>query len=434
MKVEKILICVFALILGMLVIHMFSNVCGCKSIVEGQCSGTYTVSGSPHDLDSRSHSPQSRSMPCDIQSLNTSQEACLQYDGCTWTPPADTDTATETTETTDVQSTVDLSQEFNENVIIPATADPPTTIVSDVGEVDLREITVDNGINKIINEKFKFGSLRESAQRAIVSHLLEKLGYNDTGRSWDQDIMRLPETQENFTKIKTILNVPGLANPVRDPPGRTVGTNYPIARRSYNLIFRGDSPDTVQAQGLGYDDLHLNFKNILQYFYVFRFGEDPDTPYLFIFRDRIEPAIPYSAGGSCVEDCMITTYDINNCTADAVDMSSANYYQRPTSRDQPHVNDILTDLAGGTLSPETLRTPAISTPPPTAAVQVNPHSEFRRQQQDDPPSPPPPVGDRPFHHTNSLDCCDGPNPMCQNRATARNEYSCTRMVGCSWTC
>jgi hypothetical protein len=36
MDVEKIMMCIFALILGMLVIHMFSNMCGCKSIVEGQ--------------------------------------------------------------------------------------------------------------------------------------------------------------------------------------------------------------------------------------------------------------------------------------------------------------------------------------------------------------------------------------------------------------
>ena len=41
MKTEQILMCVVALILGMLLANMLKNVCGCK-VVEGQCSGEYT--------------------------------------------------------------------------------------------------------------------------------------------------------------------------------------------------------------------------------------------------------------------------------------------------------------------------------------------------------------------------------------------------------
>ena len=39
MKLDNVMMCVFVLILGLLTIHMFSNVCGCKSIVEGQGLG-----------------------------------------------------------------------------------------------------------------------------------------------------------------------------------------------------------------------------------------------------------------------------------------------------------------------------------------------------------------------------------------------------------
>lgn len=40
MKTETIVYCVVALLLGMLLANMLKNVCGCKNIVEGQCTST----------------------------------------------------------------------------------------------------------------------------------------------------------------------------------------------------------------------------------------------------------------------------------------------------------------------------------------------------------------------------------------------------------
>ena len=39
MNTEQILMCVVALILGMLLANMLKSVCGCKNLIEGQCSG-----------------------------------------------------------------------------------------------------------------------------------------------------------------------------------------------------------------------------------------------------------------------------------------------------------------------------------------------------------------------------------------------------------
>lgn len=46
MKTEQILMCMVALILGMLLANMLKSVCGCK-VVEGQCQ---TDDGSPSDF------------------------------------------------------------------------------------------------------------------------------------------------------------------------------------------------------------------------------------------------------------------------------------------------------------------------------------------------------------------------------------------------
>ena len=50
MKTEQIVMCVVALLLGMLLFHMLKGVCGCK-VVEGQCSGEWGSRDNPVTAD-----------------------------------------------------------------------------------------------------------------------------------------------------------------------------------------------------------------------------------------------------------------------------------------------------------------------------------------------------------------------------------------------
>ncbi len=48
MKMETIVYCVIALLLGMLLANMLKNVCGCGDVVEGQCDCNDPTSCSGH--------------------------------------------------------------------------------------------------------------------------------------------------------------------------------------------------------------------------------------------------------------------------------------------------------------------------------------------------------------------------------------------------
>ena len=74
MKLNNVMMCIFALILGLLTIHMFSNVCGCKSIVEGQCS----ANGREQERTGLDYSNF-----CDRFNPNSSH-ACLKAPQCNW--------------------------------------------------------------------------------------------------------------------------------------------------------------------------------------------------------------------------------------------------------------------------------------------------------------------------------------------------------------
>ena len=58
MNTEQILMCVVALILGMLLANMLKSVCGCKNLIEGQSCMTDT------DCDARPCPPGSNYRKC----------------------------------------------------------------------------------------------------------------------------------------------------------------------------------------------------------------------------------------------------------------------------------------------------------------------------------------------------------------------------------
>ena len=241
MDYDKIILCIFALILGMLVIHMFSNVCGCKSIVEGQtCEGTLNQPAASLLYGGDMGTGPRLITSCD--KADREFAVCQFYEraGCNWQAPG---RATPGQVSAAVHST---RTGWNLQDGTPYTVSGQASTAS---ELNLR-------YNTVITSIFLFSNLIEDLKEEIVQHLNDS--YYDNGEKKKIIIKMFFRLEDRVTEDNQL---------VLDPQ---FGQAYYTLKRQLDA-----GPPAEPSVDM--------WSPILNNYLVFHFDTDP--PWLFIKQD-----------------------------------------------------------------------------------------------------------------------------------------------------